>query len=125
MWRLRRKTAIATAVDVIAVGDDMSGAMVDASTGDATNAVGCLLQMAGELLYAAARLLSDGEHYAGCALLRQVTEIEYLTWAIKEKHRQVAAWSREFPRASKAVAARRHRISWHLHDWGQQDPITS
>jgi len=200
LWRLRSKTAIATALDLIAVGNEMSGAMADASTGDATDAVGCLLRMGGELLFAAARLLSEGEHYAGCALLRQVTEIEYLTWTIREKHRsavdwlrsthaermkvfapaqlrktskgrfldkdyqdhceqgghptirgipllggkneavgqlflvdllthswrtwdQVAAWSREYPRASKAVAVRGDRISWRLHDWGTGDPI--
>ena len=54
LWRLRRKTAIATAHDLIAVGHN---------------------------------LLSNREIYAGAALLRQVTEIEYLTWAIKENHR--------------------------------------
>jgi len=65
LWRLRYKTAIATAVDLLAVGNEMSGAMTDAIMGDASDAVGCLLRMAGELLFAAARLLSEGEHYAG------------------------------------------------------------
>lgn len=200
LWRLRHKTAIGTALDLIALGKRMSGALEDERTGDDTYAVGCLLRMAGELLLASAELLSDGRQYAGAALLRQVTEIEYLTWAIKEKHRnainwlksthaermrifspaqlrstskgrflakdyqdhceqgghptargipllggknkgigqlflvdllthswrtwdQVAEWAREFPRASKAVAARHHKISWRLHHWGKQDPI--
>jgi hypothetical protein len=44
-------------------------------TKQALHAVGLLLQMAGELAGAAGRLLSDGEHYAGAALVRQVVEI--------------------------------------------------
>ena len=78
--------------------------MAAANAGDATDAVGSMLRMAGELLFAAARLLSKGEHYAGCALLRQVTEIEYLTWAIKEKHRSAVDWL-------KSTHAERMKIS--------------
>lgn len=33
-----------------------------------------------------------GEHYAGAALLRQVVEIEYLTWTFKEGHRSANKW---------------------------------
>ncbi len=91
-WCLRDKTAASTALDFIAVGNEISRPAVGANKWDAADAVGFLLQMAGELLRAAARLLSDGEQYAGCALLRQVTEIEYLTWTIKEKHRSAIDW---------------------------------
>src|SRR6476646_5251413 len=48
--------------------------------------------MCGELLRAAGRMLSDGEHYAGAALARQVVEIEYLTWTIKEGYESITAW---------------------------------
>ncbi len=92
LWRLRYKTAIATALDLIAVGKQMSGTLADERTVDDTYAVGCLLQMAGELLLASAGLLSNGQQYAGAALLRQITEIEYLTWAIKEKDRSAIDW---------------------------------
>ena len=48
--------------------------------------------MAGELGLAAGRLLSAGEHYAGAALVRQVVEIEYLTWTFKEGYRNPEKW---------------------------------
>ena len=58
----------------------------------AVYAVGLLLEMAGELAGAAGRLLSDGEHYAGADLVRQIVEIEYLTWTFKEGHRSASEW---------------------------------
>jgi hypothetical protein len=51
-----------------------------------------LMQMAGELAFAAGRMLSDKEHDAGAALVRQVVEIEYLTWTFKEGHRTAGKW---------------------------------
>ena len=60
--------------------------------GEAVRAMGTLLQMAGELGFAASRMLSGKEHYAGAALLRQIVEIEYLTWTFKEGHESVTAW---------------------------------
>jgi hypothetical protein len=37
-------------------------------------------------------MLSGNEHYAGAALLRQIVEIEYLTWTFKDGHESVTAW---------------------------------
>jgi hypothetical protein len=54
--------------------------------------MGALLQMAVELGLAASRMLSGDEHYAGTALLRQIVEIEYLTWTFGEGHESVTAW---------------------------------
>ncbi len=62
--------------------------------GEAVRAVGALLQMAGELGSAASRMLSGNEYYAGAALLRQIVEIEYLTWTFKEGRESVTAWLR-------------------------------
>jgi hypothetical protein len=45
-------------------------------------------------MFASANLLSKRQYYAGAALLRQVTEIEYLTWSIKENHRTIEHWLR-------------------------------
>ena len=92
LWRLRRKTAIATARDLIAVGHRIVGDVSSEGALDSADAMGFLLQMAGELMLASANLLSNREIYAGAALLRQVTEIEYLTWAIKENHRSAENW---------------------------------
>lgn len=94
LWRLRKKTAIATARDLVAVGQGMVDAASNGRTLDSVDAMGLLLQMAGELMLASANLLSNGELYAGAALLRQVTEIEYLTWAIKENYRSAENWLR-------------------------------
>jgi len=94
LWSLRKRTAMETARDFIKVGISMSRPELDEKTRDAVHAVGLLLQMAGELVFAAGRLLSDREHYAGAALLRQVVEIEYLTWTFKEKRRSASAWLR-------------------------------
>jgi hypothetical protein len=64
----------------------------DEESEDAIHAVGLLLQMSGELASAAGRLLAGGEHYAGAALVRQIVEIEYLTWTFKEGHRSASKW---------------------------------
>src|SRR2546425_366006 len=94
LWRLRRKAAIATARDLIAVGQRMAHAAPNGKMLDSVDSMGLLLQMAGELMFASANLLSERKIYAGAALLRQVTEIEYLTWAIKENHRTGENWLR-------------------------------
>jgi hypothetical protein len=55
-------------------------------------ALSILLRMAGELTTSATKLFSNGSHYAGAALLRQLVEIEYLTWNFKEKTKTPADW---------------------------------
>jgi hypothetical protein len=55
-------------------------------------AVAIILRMSGELVVSATKLFSSGSHYAGAALLRQLVEIEYLTWNFKEKTRSPASW---------------------------------
>jgi hypothetical protein len=85
--RLRKRIAMQTGRDFIEVGTGMSRPVRDA-----IYAVGLLLEMAGELTLAAGRMLSDSEHYAGAALLRQVVEIEFLTWTFKENSRSPTDW---------------------------------
>jgi len=73
LWTLRRETALQTTKALSELGvalltrDDLTG-----DDGDAVRAIGALLQMAGELGFAASRMLSSNEHYAGAALLRQI-----------------------------------------------------
>jgi hypothetical protein len=93
LWTLRRRTAITVGHGLHAVGV-MLNAAVDPKNPDhePIAAFSMLLQMAGELTRAAAKLLTSGQHYAGAALLRQIVEIEYLTWTFKAGHRDPKKW---------------------------------
>lgn len=93
LWRLRRNTAIAVGRGLHTAGL-MFAVAVDQSNPDHEEVVAfsMLLQMAGELTRAAAKMLASGQHYAGAALLRQIVEIEYLTWTFKEGHRDPKKW---------------------------------
>ena len=62
------------------------------SNQEAVLAVGVLTRIAAELVGVSGRLLSGSHHYAGAALLRQVVEIEYLTWAFAHKQRYAVGW---------------------------------
>lgn len=93
LWNLRKQTALRTTKSFSAMGRVMmSRSDLTGDVGEAVRAMGALLQMAGELGSAASKMLSGDEHYAGAALLRQIVEIEYLTWNFKEGHKSVAAW---------------------------------
>lgn len=92
LWKLRRQVILSTARDFMAVGGALSRAVANEKGPQELHAIGLLMQMAGELALAAGRLLSDGEYYAGAALVRQVVEIEYLTWTFKEGHRNPSKW---------------------------------
>lgn len=113
LWHLRRETGMQTAKAFKAMGRHMaSSASIRGDDGDAVRAIGCLLQMAGELALAASRMLSANEHYAGAALLRQIVEIEYLTWTFKEGHASVAAWLHStFEDRMKVFAPKRLRAN--------------
>lgn len=76
----------------MAVGRALSRTVDKEKTQQELHAIGLLMQMAGELAFAAGRLLSDSEYYAGAALVRQLVEIEYLTWTFKEGHRSASNW---------------------------------
>lgn len=55
-------------------------------------ALALLTRIAAELACISGRLLSGEHHYAGAALLRQVVEIEYLTWAFANGERDAVRW---------------------------------
>jgi hypothetical protein len=93
LWDLRRETVLQTARSLAATGAAMTSRTdLSDDVGEAVRAMGTLLQMAGELALAAGRMLSGHEHYAGAALVRQVVEIEYLTWTFKAGKESVTAW---------------------------------
>lgn len=93
LWRLRRNTAITIGRGFCAVGIMLNAAInpTKSNTPQIT-AFSMLLQMVGELTRASAKSLASGQHYAGAALLRQIVEIEYLTWTFKEGHRDPEKW---------------------------------
>lgn len=57
---------------------------------DAAVAVSMLLRIGSQLVSASADLISDGRHYAGASLIRQLVEVEYLAWAFETKHEEAA-----------------------------------
>jgi len=93
LWRMRRSTAITVGRGFCAVGVMLNTA-VDPKKAAHQQIVACsmLLRMAGELTRASAKLLASSQHYAGAALLRQIVEVEYLTWTFKEGHRDPVKW---------------------------------
>lgn len=70
----------------------LSGSSPHGNGNDAQVAVGVLAQIAADLLDASASLLSGINHYAGAALLRQVVEVEYLSWAFANEKREASEW---------------------------------
>jgi len=77
------------------VGDGpSSGSSRKGGGADAAVAVGVLARTASELIGTSGSLLAGKGHYAGAALLRQIVEIEYLTWAFANEERDAAAWLR-------------------------------
>ncbi|MDE0496930.1 MAG: hypothetical protein OXH86_06225 [Acidimicrobiaceae bacterium] len=101
--RVRRKTIERAAQHLKAAGLQL--ALVDRANtetlapksvqdeGDGVDAALALLTLiAAELACISGRLLSGEHHYAGAALLRQVVEIEYLTWAFANGKRDADLW---------------------------------
>ena len=77
------------------IGDDrLAGRSPFGHGNDGTVAVAMLLRIGNQLVSASADLISDGRHYAGSALIRQLVEIEYLAWAFETKHEDAARWLR-------------------------------
>lgn len=92
---------------------------------DATVGLGTAIQIAGELVSGASLLLADGNRYAAAALLRQLVEVEYLSWAFAEDEEEATRWMRSTreerlklwqPRHIRARAGERFRgLDYALH----------
>jgi hypothetical protein len=61
---------------------------------DAAVGLALVVQMGGELVSGAVALLDQHNLYAAAALVRQMVEVEYLTWAFAEDEGQAMAWVR-------------------------------
>lgn len=92
LWSLRSKTAIKVTSLINESGIEMAHAKAEDKFGESLRYWGRVLQMCGELGVAAARMLSSKEHYAGAALLRQIVEIEYLTWTFENGYADINKW---------------------------------
>lgn len=61
---------------------------------DAIVAISMMLKISSELVSGSANLIADKRYYAGCALIRQLVEVEYLAWAFETKDEEAARWLR-------------------------------
>jgi hypothetical protein len=61
---------------------------------DAMVGLGTVVQIAGELSAGVIALLDQGNRYGAAALLRQLVEVEYLTWAFAEDEDEAMNWIR-------------------------------
>lgn len=92
---------------------------------DATVGLGTVVQIAGELSTGVIALLDQGNRYGAAALLRQLVEVEYLTWAFAEDEEEAMNWIRSSkeermqfwqPRHIRSRAGGRFRgIDYALH----------
>lgn len=113
---LRKAGQVAHVVGHI-VGDGRTAGTTRGNGDDALVGIGVLTQIAADLLDAAGALLSGTNHYAGAALLRQIVEVEYLTWAFANQKRDAADWlnsTREDRRRMFAPAGLRSESDGHF-----------
>lgn len=61
---------------------------------DATVGLAVVVEIAGELVSGAVALLECDNLYGAAALLRQLVEVEYLTWAFAEDEQEAMMWMR-------------------------------
>lgn len=78
--------------------DRKSGVSPYGHGSDEIVAVSLLLRIAAQLTSASNDLFSDGRHYAGAALLRQMVEVEYLAWAFESRDKDAERWLRSSPK---------------------------
>ncbi|NUP12501.1 MAG: hypothetical protein HOW73_41175 [Polyangiaceae bacterium] len=74
--------------------DRLKGLSPTGNGSDETVAVALLLRVASELIGGCASLFAERRHYAAAALLRQLTEVEYLAWAFETRDRDAERWLR-------------------------------
>jgi hypothetical protein len=118
LWKLRRRVILSTARDFVEVGRSLSDPVeADEETQQGLNAFALLMQIAGELAFAAGRMLSDKEHYAGAVLLVDLIVHCWRTWD------QLRQWSNTAPTALAIVLSIGRQISPRLNQWGARDPM--
>lgn len=77
------------------VGEERkSGASPFKFANDEVYGMSLILRISGQLIEASANLLTNGNAYAGAALLRQIVELEYLAWAFDNRQKDAKTWLR-------------------------------
>jgi len=74
--------------------DSVKGVSPFGHGSDETVAVSLLFRITTQLVSASVDLFGDGRHYGAAALLLQLVEIEYLSWAIEARDREGQRWLR-------------------------------
>ncbi len=75
---------------------------------DATVGLAVVVEIAGELLSGAVTLFTERNLYSGAALLRQIVEVEYLTWAFAEDEEEAMMWLRTTPEERRRMWKPQH-----------------
>ena len=75
---------------------------------DAKVGLATAVQVGGELVAGAALLLRSDNRYAAASLVRQLVEVEYLTWAFGENEAQARAWMRSSKEEREKMWQPRH-----------------
>lgn len=77
------------------VGEDRkSGASPFGFGNDEVYGMSLVLRISEQLIKTSADLLTNGNAYAGAALLRQIVELEYLAWAFDKRQKDAETWLR-------------------------------
>lgn len=102
--RLKTSRFVAETFDSIGTILEVSGQIVgeDRKSGvspfkfgnDEVYGMSLILRISGQLIEASADLLTNGNAYAGAALLRQIVELEYLAWAFDNRQKDAETWLR-------------------------------
>lgn len=120
------------------LGDDRKSGLSPFGHGDDEKVgIALLLQIAAQIVSASTQLLQDGRAYAGCALIRQLVEVEYLAWAFETRDAEAARWLRSdkkerqnffAPRILRDAANGKFRAkdySYHCEMGGHPTPFAS
>jgi hypothetical protein len=105
--------------------DRVDGTSPSGFGSDATVGLGTVVQIAGELSNGVIAVLAEGNRYVAMALVRQLVEVEYLTWAFAEEEKEAMNWFRSTEeermkiwrpaRIRKRAAGRFRGVDYALH----------
>ena len=90
----QRTAVLLSTTGTIVGGDRAAGRSPFGFGDDATVGLGTVFGIAGEIISGAHQLLISGNVYSAAALIRQLVEVEYLTWAFSSDDYEARQWLR-------------------------------